>query len=265
LADKLDFGDARVVPASATDSGDVIPDAIVAVVVRSWGDCGSGELLWESLNANWSNYGAIPIVIDYSNPDLCSGVTITYAALVASGADVVVISDPAGGLEQYTQDEISAIVAYAGDGHNILGTYLLLQWQEQDNRALAPLVGLFANTVYTAIEVTPTYTLIDTTSPLFNNLASPYVSHGWPQSQVPADDTTWNAGDLNGARFVARNAAGDAAILLYNGPGYHAIYITTMPEYRGGTDDEQFLYNAITYPAPQGSHKRYLPLLMHSG
>ncbi len=261
-----DFWDAKVVTASATDSGDVVPDAIDAVVVRSWGGCGSAALLWESLNANWFKYGEIPIEIDYSNPDLCGGVAITYAALAASGADVVVISDPAGAPEQYTQDEISAIAAYAGEGHNIIGTFILFQWREPDNRELAPLFGLFAATAYTVTDVVPTYTMIDdTTSPLFFNLASTYASHGWPRSQVPADDTTWNARDLNGARFVAINAASDAAILLYDGPGYRAIYITTMPEYRGGTKDEQFLYNAITYPASRGLTKHYLPLLMHNG
>ena len=32
--------------------------AVTAVVVKSWGNCSSGSLIWDDLNANWSSYGS---------------------------------------------------------------------------------------------------------------------------------------------------------------------------------------------------------------
>jgi hypothetical protein len=76
------------------------PDAaVLAEVVRSWGQCSSGSLVWDDLNANWQSYGTKKIKIDYSNPDLCGTTPITLSALEASGAKVVILSDPCGGLQ----------------------------------------------------------------------------------------------------------------------------------------------------------------------
>ena len=141
LPGNLDFGDNTGGTVSAADSRNPAIETIHAVVVKSWGACGSGATLWESLNANWSSYGSTSIEIDYSNPDLCNG-PITHAALAASGADVVIISDPAGGIQQYSDLEISALSDYAREGHNVIGTFLVFQWYDVDNRGLAPLFGL---------------------------------------------------------------------------------------------------------------------------
>jgi hypothetical protein len=43
------------------------------------------------------------------------------------------------------------------------------------------------------------------------------------------------------------NTAQTAAITVYDAPKYHAIYVTSMPEYQGGATDKQFFYNAILY------------------
>ena len=258
LPGDLDFEDNTSGTLSAADSRNPAVETIQAVVVRSWGGCG-GSLPWKSLNANWSSYGLTPIEIDYSNPDLCYE-PITYAALAASGADVVIISDPAGGRQQYSDLEISALSDYAREGHNVIGTFLVFQWGEVDNRGLAPLFGLSSTIDYTSVVVVPTYDVIEATSPLFANMASPYVSSGYAQSQVPLDDATWDDNDLNGARFVAKTADSQAAITVYDGPEYHGIHITNMPEYGAGTEDERFLYNAITFSVT----RLYLPLAPHN-
>ena len=78
-----------------------IAGTIKAVVVKSWGGCSSAGLVWDDLNLNWSNYGTTPIQIDYSDPSLC-GSSFTLAALEASGANVVILSDPSGGPQQYS-------------------------------------------------------------------------------------------------------------------------------------------------------------------
>lgn len=225
--------------------GDAPVDTIQAVVVRSWDGCESD--LWDELNTHWSSYGSTPVYVNDSNPYLCSG-TITYANLVASGADVVILSDPGGGIQQYSASEIAALQQYAQAGHNLIGTYILFQWYSVDNRGLAPLFGVSPGIVFNTNELgtTPTYNLLEPGNVLFRNMSNPYVSNGYPYTQVPADNS-WDASDLNGGRFIAKTADRRAAIILYNAPSYNAIYITNMPEFGGGSRDYQFLYNAITY------------------
>src|SRR5262245_14616216 len=83
-----------------------------AVVVKSFGLCSGGNLVWDHLNANWFNYGTTPITVDYSDPNLCD-TTVTYAGLVASGADVMILSDSCGVPIVYSPAEIGAIHRYA--------------------------------------------------------------------------------------------------------------------------------------------------------
>ena len=97
---------------------------IKAVVLKSWSGCGSGSVVWDDLNTDWAKYGSTPIHVYYSYPGLCDG-PITYANLVSSRADIIIISDPSGGLQQYSLAEINAIRQYAMDGHNVIGTYAL--------------------------------------------------------------------------------------------------------------------------------------------
>jgi hypothetical protein len=226
---------------------------ISAVVVRSWGACSSGSLAWDSLNANWSQYGSIPINIDYSNPSLCNA-TITLPALEASGADVVIMSDPSGGLQQYSSDEISAIQQYAEEGHNLIGTYLTFGYTAQgiDNSGLAPLFGLSASGGYdiSAHTVNPVFKVHNPPSQLFRNIGHPFVSQGYDYAEIPSDGG-WSSNELAGATMVGGKYGRKDAVFVYEAGTYDAVSITNMPEYNtsGSTADQQFLYNAIIYPA----------------
>jgi hypothetical protein len=215
-------------------------DVVDAVVVRSWGGCSSANLIWDSLNASWPSYGVTPIHIRYAAPGLCSG-TITYAGLVASKADLLIFSDPVGGGHLYTTAEIEAIQQYAQEGHNLIGTYVLFQYDTLDNRALAPLFGCNGSITWSTIATTPTYNFEEAFNPVFYGLNEPYVSSGYFESQIP--EGPWSTG----ARLVGINVPGDAAIIVYDAPKYRSIFITTMPEFYGGVQDEQFFYNAILY------------------
>jgi hypothetical protein len=228
------------------------PDGIInVVVVRSLNPCTSIGVFWSSLNSNWPLYGDTPISIDYNNPDFCNG-PITYSNLVASGADVLVLSDVAGAASQFTPAEIAAILAYAELGHNIIGSYLMLQYDVIDNRGLAPIFGLSSSIVYTATDTasSPTYLYLEPANPLFNNIPGTYTSSGFPYSQVPLNDGTWDNADLVDARFVAKTADNTSVITVHDAPNYSAFYITNLPEYGGGTVDEIFFYNAFTYVKP---------------
>lgn len=236
---------------------------INAVLVRSWNNCNSTSTIWESLNNNWPNYGTTPIYIDYTNNDLCGG-TITYNNLVASGADVVILSDPAGGGEQYTPTEIADLETYAQEGHNFIGTFLLLQFDptDTDNRELAPIFGLEASGNYTSTTtpLTPTYNFLEPNFPIFNNMGASYTSGGYPFYQIPTNDGTWDNNDLAGARYIAKTADDAAVITVYDTPTYSAIFIANMPEYQSGAIDERFIYNAITY---QAKWKVILPIIVN--
>lgn len=235
---------------------------VTAVVVKSWGTCPPSSLLiWDELNSNWSSYGSTPIVVNYNHPQLCTG-PITYTDLVASDADVLIISNPTGGEEQYSVDEIAAILTYAEEGHNIIGTYQLFQnpTSAKDNRGLAPLFGLHETTIYTATSlISTTFTLIEPANPLFTGMMNQFISDGFTNSQVP-EDNSWDAPDLNGARIVAKTADNAGAIFVYDGLRYHAIYVTHMPEFSGNIEDERFFYNAITYP--RFTESVFLPIVL---
>ena len=129
-------------PGNAPAAQPYIPDTTKkAVVVKSWDEC-SGWDVWRDLNVNWSNFGSVPVSIDYSNSALCSSTsTITLSALQATHAHTVIISDPSGAHLQYSASEISAIQQYAKQGHNVFGSFLVLWWGT-DNRGLAVLFGL---------------------------------------------------------------------------------------------------------------------------
>ena len=226
---------------------------ITAVVVKSWGGCSSASLIWDDLNANWSSYGTIPISINYSDADLCGGGPITLAALEASGANVVILSDPAGGVHQYSTDDVNAIQAYLDEGHNIIGTYLTFAYPSGgiDNSALAPLFGLKSTAGWTGgtTVVTPTYKLRYPGLPLFRNISNPYVSSGYNYAQTPGDGV-WSTNELQGGKLVGRTADAMGAIVARKAAaGYYSVFISNMPEFIGGTTDKQFFYNAIIFPA----------------
>lgn len=245
----------RITPEVAAAQG-----AVTAVVVKSWEGCSSNQLAWDDLNANWSNYGTRRIHVDYADPQLCGSGAITYEALVASGAQTVILSDPAGGNIAWTAAEADALRRYAEEGHNLVGTFALLTNPAGriDNRVLAPLFGLDAQAPYVIEERTSDpalpFTLAWSQHPLFDGVARPYVSTGYASSQTPAD-RAWNGSDRGAARTLAYSDARHAAILQYCGSGYRAIYATHMPEYESGTDDHQLLYNAIVSGAQPGCRK----------
>jgi hypothetical protein len=219
---------------------------IKAVVVKSWGG-GSGALVWDYLNSHWSTYGPIPLFIDYSSLHEVAGFTL--ADLQNSAADVVIVSDPAGGLDQWTPAEVAALASYASQGHPLIGTYAMMQYAPTDNRILAPLWGLRSDIAYNSSEVpsAPAAGILAPSNCLFDNIVDPLNQGGYPFVEVPADDFSWDLADLAGASFVARSADGRNVVTTYTNGNLHACYISYMPEFQPGNqfDATQYLYNAI--------------------
>jgi hypothetical protein len=235
-------------PQVSTDPGGQqappVAGGVHAVVVRSWGD-DSGGLVWEH-----------PVSIDYTT--LHSVDSFTLQDLQATGADVVIVSDPSGGNRQWSPAEVAALATYANQGHNLVGTYLLLQYTTYDNRALAPLWGLRSDLDYTfCVVIDPKGDLgKDDCAPLetsillpghclFTSITNP-LDNRFPSDQIP-NDGTWDAGDMGGASIVARSADGKNIVTTYETGYYTASFISYMPEYQDESAFEahQWLYNAI--------------------
>lgn len=230
-------------------SGDPGPEggAVVAALLPSWN--AGGATGWSELAAQWPQFGSIPIVFDTS---LASAADFTYEQLAATGADVVILSDPAGGGMQYSQEEVAAVARYAREGHNVVGTFKLFRWMDTVNNALAPIFGLRADLPYTPVQVPISnqfHILVNT--PLTVGLGpTGWTSAGYPFTEIVEGAVPWNMAGLAGAVPVAQCDGYKAIVSLFRTPNYAAVFISNMPEYFGNASDMQLLYNAITLPLP---------------
>jgi hypothetical protein len=218
---------------------------VKALVLPSWN--GGGASAWNVLKTQWPQFGDTPIVID--NSTLGGATSFTYAQLVASGADVLILSNPAGGNIQYSATEVQALQRYARDGHNLIGTYRVFQWGATYNNALAPLFGLQDTLRYWPnVNIISNQFQVLQESPLTDGVGpGGWVSKGYAASLLPQGGATWDVTGLAGAVPVAECDGFESIVTRYDAEGYVAIYASNMPEYDVGTADLQLLYNAITF------------------
>ena len=213
--------------------------SVNVVLLTSWGTT-SG---WSDLQTEWQNYGTTPLTIDdttYIDSDF------TYQDLVNSGADVIVLSDPAGGGKQYSSAEIAAVQEYAKTGHAVLGTYVVFEWGSTDNTGLLPVFGLSSVGQYANTAISNTFDQVASQACLFRDIPNPWQSDGYAYSQVPTPASTWGEKALNLATLEADSDGAEGIVSVYNGATYTAVYISNYPEYNGGTYDLQLLYNSVT-------------------
>ena len=211
---------------------------VTAIVVKSWGD----NPVWGDLNTNWSTYGKIPVSIDHTT---LIGSDFTYQQLVSSKANVIILSDVAGGNQVYSSAEIAAVAKYAKKGHSVLGTYAAFQNGGTDDRGLAPVFGLSSKLSYTFLGISNDFKKDGKACLLAKIKGSSWQSNGYNFSQVPSSGT-WTK-NLGKAKAVADSDTFVGVISLYTTKTYTGVYVSNMPEYQNvGGDDEQLLYNAIT-------------------
>lgn len=240
--------DLRPAPAAGPDGqGPDAGSAVLAALLPSWK---SGQANgWIKLASQRSQYGSIPIVIDTS---LAGATGFTREQLVAIGADVLSISNPAGGVVQYSLAEVAAVARYAREGHNVLGTFLVFRWSTAFNHGLAPSFGLREDLRYTprSLPISNQFqVLLDT--PLTHGLgAQGWMSSGNPFTEILRGGVTRNVAGLAGAVPVAQCDGYKAIVSLFCAPTYSAVFISNMPEYFGNASDQQLFYNAITLPQP---------------
>ncbi len=226
-------------------------EPIIAGVLDSWGADFHDRTCWDDLNDNWLVHGSEPIFIDYItlNKD-----EITYQDLTESNADILFISDAyREGVWEFTDSEINTIKRYVKGGHGLIatsGTFSLGWnpgdvWLPTNNNKLAALFGMREDLEYmwpTELGFFNYFNILNTTHPLFDNIATPYYpcDRG---SNVPSPDYLWNDSDLAGGEYVAISDNYVAAIIAYRG----VSYFTNMPESAWCFNDEQVIYNAITW------------------
>jgi len=227
--------------ADKTVNTDILPSGTVKVVLlKSWGETS----IWQAMSTNWQNFGKKPVTVDtttYIDSDF------TYHNLVSSKANVIVMSDPAGGIKQYTPAEIAAVAKYAKKVHTVIGTYAVFQWSTVDNRGLAPVFGFSSKIEYntTAVGISNLFEKKKTKECLLKRITgSSWQSDGYPYTEVPATGN-WT-GHLGKATAVAESDNFAGVVSLYTAPTYTGVFVSNFPEYNGGTDDEQLLYNAVT-------------------
>jgi hypothetical protein len=208
------------------------------LLLKSWGV----TTVWEDLKTNWSKYGTIPLSIDdstYIDSDF------TYQDLVNAKANVLVLSDPSGGVRTYSTAEIAAVTKYARQGHPVVGTYAVFQCCTVDNRGLAPIFGFSSTQTYDYVSISNLFDKVKPNPCLFRGISgSSWQSNGYPNSQVPTGGN-WT-GNLGHATAIADSDSLVGVVTTYTATGYTAVFISNFPEYYGGTDDEQLLYNAST-------------------
>jgi hypothetical protein len=225
------------------------PGTVTILFLKSW-ECGGGETLWDNLKTKWPNFGTIPISID-DTTYICAD--FTYQDIVNMAPDVLVLSDPAGGEEQYSAAEIQAVTDYAGAGHVVVGTYLVFQYAPAgvDNGELAPIFGFQPSIEYTYGAITNDFMKLDSSSCLLTGISgSSWMSEGYPFSQVPSVPGKWTDFALDHLKPVPTVVADEsdhlALIASRQSGAFASVFISNFPEYNGGTDDEQLLYNSAT-------------------
>jgi hypothetical protein len=213
--------------------------SVKVVLLKSWGPTS----VWSAMSTNWQNFGKIPVTVDDTT---YIGSDFTYQDIVASKANVIVLSNPAGGIQQYSQAEIAAVAKYAKKGHPVVGTYLVFQWASVDNRGLAPVFGLNANFQYNgAVAISNLFKKTKQNQCLLKRIpGGSWQSNGYSYTQVPTTGS-WK-GHLDEAAAVAESDKYVGVISLHTAATYTGVYVSNFPEYNGGTDDEQLLYNAVT-------------------
>jgi hypothetical protein len=219
--------------------------SIKAAVLDSWGS-DDGTATWNYLNANWSNFGQSPIIIDYVslNKD-----NITYADLISSGADVIIISDAYSSSDgwEFSNAEWAAIKQYVEEGHGLIATSGSLDSYNGPNNPihLAPLLGLDSTVSYYWAGSGQNLNFVQYPHPLLNGMNQPYQ----PDELITTTPSCkWNQA-LHGAQLIAISPDSSTSITVYR----NRVYISNIPEVIPVHDDFQLLYNAIVWTSIGGS------------
>jgi hypothetical protein len=227
----------------------VVCTEVVVAVVPGWGNVANYALAFTTLNADASAYGDCPLRF----VDVPAGFVVDD--LVASGADLVWINDPAGATLQYAQGEMDAIREFAEGGYGgVVVTFLLsyTTYAVADDSALADLVGVDPAAITGQSEVVTSglVDVLDAGHPLMAGLPSPFAAQNYAQAQGTASG--WPAALLPGAEIVAQSADELQVVVAYD-DAWRGAWVSTFPEYSVADDATyQLLYNLAFWAGGYG-------------
>jgi len=211
---------------------------VKAVVLHSAGNIYSDIITnWQVLNNEWHMFGDTMVYIDYTTWNIAD---ITYDDLVASDADVLIIS--CAFMWEFTDSEIEAISRYVLEGHGLIATAGTLYYGVPNNNKLAPLFGLKETTTWSSTW-TDLLHIENTTHPLFVNIPDPFVFRQ-VGTAIPWD-YSWDSNELFEGTYVARGHFKESAIVVNRGLVYISPWLEIIPPYYHF--HLQLLYNAITW------------------
>ena len=220
---------------------------VKAVVLHSAGNVISEIITnWQTITNEWYLFGGTMVYIDYTTLNKHS---ITYEDIVASEADVLIISCASDPSWQFTDSEVEAIERYVYEGHGLIATSGTFYEQVPNNNKLAPLFGL-DETIRWSTAGTDLLHLLNTTHPIFSNVPNPLVFP--PVPDVIPSDGRWDSNELVGGKYLALGHYQESAIVSFRGLVYISPVLEVIPPYY--QHHLQLFYNAIVwsrYQKPQ--------------
>jgi len=202
---------------------------------------------YEIINEQWSDYGDIPITVDWYTLNKAD---ITYEDIAATEADVLII-DSSFLHEvfswEFTLDEIDAITQYVNEGHGLLIMYVSFGG---NNDLLLPLAGLRTGPSSLEDSVSSyedeTHILCDTL-PLFKNISNPCIIPGI--TAIPPDGK-WTENEVDEAMYTAITTNQGQEIGAMTSTQNYVVYISELfNEISEDNTLKQLLYNAIIFSA----------------
>jgi len=209
-----------------------------------FGDLDNDAITFAQIAAEWRSLGECePVFVELDQP-------FSAADLVATGAHVVLASNPSGGLVQYSPAELAAIHDHVTAGNaGFVATYRLFH-EIWDNTALADLAGVdpLAHLASPSVACDTDVDVLDAAHPLAQNLPASFglaTSFGFAQPlNVP-----WGTALLPGAQIVMESVDALNVVVAYEGAAWRGIRISTFPELQSMPDARQLVYNALLWAA----------------
>jgi len=224
---------------NATCSGYINTTIYVGVpvnvaILRSYGTMYPDDFAWSDLNSNWDLFGDVPVIIDYTSLAIDP---FTLTDLENVGADVLVAPLTP---QEFTADEVSAIISYVEAGHGFVATSTTLMYSPD---VLAPFLGIQDSLVYYQDQVV-SMDILDSMHPVTQGITDPYTP-GYNYISFHPSISGWDGSVLNGADFLALDSSSSnyGAILTYRG----MVYFSNVPPLLSNMEDMQIFYNALIW------------------
>lgn len=221
---------------------DAVGDSFTVAYLPSWGDVSDASLAFTELQNNWMSYGLCAPVFISVAPGF------TAADIAATGAHVVLVSNPGGGTTQYSAMELDAVRSHVEAGDSGFVTTYLLRFDVYDNSAIADLGGVEPTTLTNtnSVACNPAIDVLDAGHPLAIGLPASFdLVPVFPEAASP--NVAWSSALVDPAEIVASSDDGLNVAIAYEGDAWRGVTLSTFTEYNSTAGGRQLLYNALLW------------------